>query len=141
MVNPKKVQNGDIMAVIHWVKVVSGGGTNELKLHDLDRKQDFRVQGEELIASAMSADRYDKVSKVSRTKMVETLIASKNTPITAHYIKKDGTPRTVRCKWLSEEPKMGRSFILDLDKGGPGQIDHRSLQYLICDDVRYELKK
>lgn len=140
MVRATSVQNGDLMAVIHWVKVIDGGGTNVVTLEDLERKQKFEVRGKELIESAMSADRFSTTKKVSRTAMVETLLGSKNTPLTAVFIKKDGSERKVRCKWLSEEPKMGRSFVLDFDKGAPIQVDHRSLQKLIVDDVCYVLK-
>lgn len=78
--------------------------------------------------------------------MVELLCDSPNRPLTVCFIKKDGSERVLRGKWIGQEKMMGRSFCEDLDitktdkEDGMREVDHRSIQWLVVDGVRYVLK-
>lgn len=52
-----------------------------------------------------------------------------------------GREQTLFCYLSKSEGKLGRSLVIDLAKGGFKQIDHRSIQWLIIDNVKYTLKK
>jgi hypothetical protein len=135
-----QIQPGNLMAYINWVRVVDAK-PNELKVEDLDTHQEFLIRGASLIEKGMSADVFSSTKGATKTELAEILIGHKNTPMTVTYVKLNGEVRVVRCKWLSHESLMGRSMIWDFDKGGLGQIDHRTIQSIIVDDVKYMLKK
>ena len=52
-----------------------------------------------------------------------------------------GRERTITGRLSKAEGKMGRSLIIDLNTNGYGQIDHRTLKWLIIDNVKYTVKK
>ena len=39
------------------------------------------------------------------------------------------------------EGKLGRSLVIDLPTQGYRNVDHRTLNWLICDNVKYVVKK
>ena len=52
-----------------------------------------------------------------------------------------GRERTITGRLSKAEGKMGRSLVIDLNTNGYGQIDHRTLQSLVIDNVKYTVKK
>ena len=52
-----------------------------------------------------------------------------------------GRERTITGRLSKAEGKMGRSLIIDLNTNGYGQIDHRTLKWIIIDNVKYTVKK
>lgn len=136
------VEKGDLMAVLSYVKV-DKNFQHALEVMDLDRNQPFSVQGNELIESMYSADRYLGSQKVSRTKMAEILSQSYNLPFTVVFEKADGSTRKLRGRLIDSEPLMGRVKVEDLDKPEGERmrlVDNRTLQELIVNGTRYTLK-
>ena len=144
MTDPKKIKTGDILAVIHYVKVESVNGDNVQAL-DLDGNVgSFGIHGAPLLKRALSADQYSSEEKVSKTDAAEKLIHAINRPFTVAFEKADGTPRVLRGKLIKHEALLGRSMVTDLDsteKNPVRLVDHRTLLYLIVDDVKYTVKK
>lgn len=153
-VNPDLVQIGDVMAIITFVRVnnsvIGTFGRGKLKVTNLDNQEEFEVIGRELIQDMSSADRYDSEKKVTRTEMAEILTKSWNRPFTATFTKADGkTKRTLRGRLVEPENGMGRSLVEDLDKALKdgnstsrlSQVDHRTLESLIVNNIKYILKK
>jgi hypothetical protein len=145
-VDPAKVKKDDLMAIIYYVKVKEAK-KGELLVTDLQSNMgDIKVNGTDLIQNCMSADFYGKEEKVTMTRLADILTESPNRPLSVCFIKKDGTERILRGKWLSEDRKMGRSNCEDLDvvktdkEDGLRQVDHRTIQWLVVDGVRYVLK-
>ena len=136
-----QIKIGHIMAYINWVEVVANNGVNELKVRDLDSKQEFLIRGESLIEKGMSADVFSSTKSATKTELAEILIGHKNTPMTVEFVKANGQNRVMRCKWLSHEVLMGRSMVYDFDDHGVKQVDHRTIKSIIVDDVKYVLKK
>ena len=67
-VDPNKVKAGDLMAFTYYTKVKTVRSNDELIVADLDGgSKDIRIQGQELIKNAFSADQHEDEIKVSKT--------------------------------------------------------------------------
>ncbi len=138
-----KIKNGDLVAFTYYGKVV-GHSAGELSVYDVDNKREFLVRGTDLIEGSLSADQFSSTKKVNKTKAAEVLIEAKNRPLTVMFTKVNGEDRKLRGRLVNAEPLLGRSMVQDLDitKGNPlRQVDHRTIKWLIVDDVKYEVKK
>lgn len=158
MADPKKVKQGDLMAITTYVKVekVSKGG-ELLAVRDVESGTQFDINGKPLVEKMGSADQYTEVKKLTKTAAAELLITKFNTPITVRFIKqgdpvtingvkyhKDGEARVLRGKIVGIEPLLGRTQFIDLDitSGHPLRlVDHRTIEWFIVDNVKYEVKK
>jgi hypothetical protein len=139
-----EVTAGNIVAITSYARVV-GGMYDRIAVTDLDTGVDYDIQGSALIKRLASADHYTEEKKVSRTEMAETLVASRNTPFTVRFVKKDGEDRRLRGRLIKPEAILGRSMVEDFDKEGGvrdriSQVDHRTIYELIVDGVKYTLK-
>lgn len=143
MINPKNVRAGDIMLVPYWVSVerVRRSG-DSITVRHLHNSEPFDINGASLVAQCFSAGIGEKREEITRTEMVRKLLASKNLPFTVVFEKKDGSIRTLRGRLLDTENEFGRSTVHDFDAadGQPRQVDHRTLESLIVDNVHYTLK-
>jgi len=45
------------------------------------------------------------------------------------------------CRLSKAEGKLGRSLVIDLPTQGYRQVDHRTLKWLVIDNVKYTVKK
>lgn len=137
-----KIKNGDLMAFVYYTKVKGVNG-NELLVENLDNGGELLVKGNELIECSYSADQYNEEIKESRTKIAEILVHSTNRPLTVCFDKTDGEERVLRGRLIRAEPLLGRSMVEDLDlseKNRIRQVDHRTLKWLIVDNVKYVAK-
>ena len=141
--NYNKIQDNDLMAMIHFVKVRKSNLTHqEILTEDVDcPDNNMRVQGKELLSRLLSADRYEQEKKVNKTKLAKILTNSYNKPFTVNFQKADDSLRTLRGRLLNTESLMGRSLVEDLDipldQDRTRSVDHRTLQWLIVDNVLY----
>jgi hypothetical protein len=144
--DPRKVKNGDLMAFVNYVTVTRKSGDSlELIVKDLDHSgKEIRVTGADLIENALSADQYAEEKKVTKTEAAEILISSHNRPFTVCFVKeKDDAERVLRGRLVKHEALLGRSMVEDLDiTDGHKQrlVDHRTIKFLIVDNVRYIVK-
>lgn len=144
-ISSSKVKVGDLMALIHYVKVKQQG-YNQLTVTGLDEGVDqFDVIGTDLIDQMFSADQFAEEVKVNKTKAAEMLVSSFNRPLTVSFAKQDGSERILRGRLVQPEPLLGRSMVEDLDINEKGdarlrQVDHRTINYLIVDGVKYTVK-
>ncbi len=93
MADASKIKDGDIMAVMHYIKVKGANpASHEFWGDDVDQPgKGMKVTGKELLERAFSADQYDKEEKVSKTKAAEILVSSHNRPFTVSFEKNDKT--------------------------------------------------
>lgn len=143
--NPNQIKCGDLMAIVHYVKVEKVTPNNyELIVSNVDMEDHaMRVVGKELLESAFSADQYSEEIKVTKTQAAELLIHSPNRPFTVNFNKTDGSERTLRGRLISPEPLLGRSMVEDLDETSDHklrQVDHRTINYLIVEGTKYIVK-
>lgn len=144
-VDPKKVKRNDLMAFVYWGTIDSASRLGDrVSVSDVDRGEGFSVNGSPLVESAFSADRYDEVQKVTKTRAAELLVNAYNRPFTVVFEKKEGEERTLRGRLIQPEPLLGRSMVEDLDikadKHRLRQVDHRTIKSLIVDNVMYVVK-
>lgn len=147
-----KVKVGDLMAIIHYVKVsrISGQFVSEMEVAPVDRPNEpIKVSGRSLITDALSADYFAEEIKTTMTDVAEKLTTSHNRPLTVCFTKQpgkdetSGQERTLRGRFLSHEALLGRSYVEDMDKPVGDRIrlvDHRTLKWLIVDGVKYTVK-
>lgn len=143
--NPAKVNVGDLMAFVNFVKVTSKIDDEILIVKDLDHtKKEIRVSGTDLIENSYSADQYAEEKKVSKTEAAEVLISSHNRPFSVCFVKeKDSEERVLRGRLVKHEALLGRSMVEDLDIADGHRtrlVDHRTIQWLIVDNVKYTVK-
>lgn len=143
-VNPRNVKAGDLMAFTYYTKVKTVRSADELIVTDLDGgSKDIRIQGDELIRNAFSADQHEEEVKVSKTQAAEILVNSPNRPLSVSFEKADGSERVLRGRLVGAEPLLGRSMVEDLDvadKNRLRQVDHRTINWLVVDGVKYIVK-
>ena len=151
---PSQVKSGDLMAFVHYVKVDSVyNNGSELVVTDLNNnKKEIRITGDELISNALSADQYHETIKVSKSDAIDVLLSAYNRPLKISFQKKDGTERIMRCRFIQEVEKFGRSMVekfgrsmvenLDIvgDEERIREVDHRELNWIILEGVRFEVK-
>lgn len=144
-IEPSKIKIGDLMAIIHYVKVKKVDATHyEFFADDVDQPtNNMRVQGRELLERAYSADQFAKEEKVTKTQAAELLISSVNRPFTVSFEKSDGAERTLRGRLIRPEPLLGRSMVEDLDAPAASrvrQVDHRTINWIIVENVKHVVK-
>lgn len=147
-----KVKVGDLMAIIHYVKVkeINGRFASEMKVTPVDKLDEIIVvSGRSLITNALSADFFAEEIRTTMTDVAEKLTTSFNRPLTVCFTKQPakgqetGEDRVLRGRFLSHEALLGRSYVEDLDKPDGDRIrlvDHRTLKWLIVDGVKYTVK-
>jgi len=145
---PSKVSNNDLMAFVNYVKVnqVLGGG-EELIVTDLDHnRRQIKIAGKDLIKNSLSADQFAETEKVTKTEAAEIMISLHNRPFTVSFNKADKSERVLRGRLIKHEALLGRSMVEDLDepqdasKGRIRQVDHREINWLIVEGVKYIVK-
>ena len=52
-----------------------------------------------------------------------------------------GEEKVLTGRLSRAEGKLGRSLVIDLPTQGYRQVDHRTLKWFICDNVKYTVKK
>ncbi len=143
--DPDKVKPGDLMAIIHYVKVAKvGAGGGMMTVTPADKPgQNIDVIGRDLIGRALSADYFAEEVKVTATVMEELLTGEIfNRPISVLFVKENGEDRVLRGRYLKKAP-FGRSFMEDMDLPIDNRVrlvDHRTVKWLIVDGVKYTVK-
>ena len=143
-INPKNVETGHLMAIVHFVKVKSKNydGTI-LQLDNLGAgPKEFQVSGRALVEDMFSADVFEEEKEVTSTEIIKLFISSFNRPFTINWDKEDGENRTLRGRYISHEDLKGRSYVEDFDAadGRPRLVDHRTIHWFICEGVKYKTK-
>lgn len=141
--DPTKVKAGQYMAFINWVKVKDAINPDHVVVTDVDGGGDIQIRGRSLVAGAFSADLFEETKKVTKTAAAEVLVSSFNRPLTVTFLKADGTERTMRCRLVKPEPLLGRSMVEDLEQADGNRVrlvDHRTIEWLIVDGVKYVVK-
>lgn len=148
-----EVKKGDIVRLVYYAKVneVSNSlnGTR-INCNDLERGLAFSVVGDSLAKTLTSADQFQSTKKVTKTDLVEIFSNVRENVFTVEFDKQNGETRKLRGYLVKKETGLGRSVVIDLDlvddQKYPNhdsrlrQVDHRTIQSLIVDGVKYVLK-
>jgi len=156
-----KIKVGDLVLAKAYVKVsevrINSKDPNksEILVDSVDRDQKFLIIGDELINELDSADSFVKEEKTTLTKIAEIMSTSYSTPFTVCFNKKitvkeqkegkkEGKERTLRGRLVTPEPLLGRSKVEDLDVEEEYKmrlVDHRTINWLIVNGIKYTKKK
>lgn len=118
--------------------VVMDASASKVSARDMDTNEMVEIKGTQLVESLSSADYFTSTQKQSKTELAEILINAGVRPFTVVFEKQNGEKRTMRARFLSTEPLLGRSIVSDLDNGGQiKQVDHRTIESIIIDKVKY----
>ena len=94
--------------------------------------------GQEVIEKCVdSASLVENTERVNRTRLAEILEQAKDAVFTVRFTKQNGEERTMIGHLIDIEPKMGRSYVFDLEKKGTRLVDHRTLDWLIIKGTKY----
>lgn len=138
-----KIKIGERVSSTYYLEVIGKSGQT-ITVKDCDGTV-FDINGKELIEDTLtSANQYTKTVKCSRTEMVEQFLNAKDAIFQVEYIKADKSRRTLIGHLTDTEDFMGRSTVIDLEEASTGsgirQVDHRTMESLILNGVKYELK-
>lgn len=143
-----KIKVNDLLAIIYYVKVTESiPHSDKIVVQDVDNPNNkMAIQGKEVLQNSYSADQYDREEKISKTAAAEILVSSCSQPFTVSFTKDDGKERVLRGRLVRPESLLGRSLVEDLDISGPvnkrlRQVDHRTLNWLIINNVKYSVYK
>lgn len=145
-ISTDKVKNGDLLALIQYVKVtdVQNNGEKLRVLNLDDGVAELAIEGKELIENGFSADQYSQEIIVSKSEAAQILLTSANVPLTVCFDKLDGSERTIRGRFVYPETVMGRSMVEDLDIADKNNrlrsIDHRTIHWIIVQGCKYTVK-
>ena len=118
--------------------VVDSATNSKVSARDMDTNEMVEIKGVQLVESLSSADYFTSTQKQSKTELAEILINAGVRPFTVVFEKQNGEKGTMRARFLSTEPLLGRSIVSDLDEGGQiKQVDHRTIESIIIDKVKY----
>jgi len=144
----RKIKEGEILSFTNYYKVLEHNG-DQLKVVDIRTKDTVFITGESLIELLQSNDYYEKTVVVTKAQMVDTLLSAGQSVFTVGFKKADGTDRVmVGCNPIAET-HLGRTQVVDLeviDKNpadktrGIRLIDNRTIEFLVLDKIRYNLK-
>lgn len=76
---------------------------------------------------------------MSKSDLLDLMTNAGPLPFTVEFTKQDGTKRTLRGAFLGLEPHFGRSIVSDLDVGETRQVDNRTIESLIINNIKYEV--
>lgn len=137
-------QTNDLISITHFARVKGQSG-EKLVVNDVNSDLEFSIIGNALIKDCANADQFLEEQKITRTEMAKILTESFNRPLTVEFIKADGSKRKLRGIMVMPEPLLGRSHCEDLDlpkeKHRLRLVDHRTLQSLTVNGIKYVLKK
>lgn len=132
----------EIISITRYCRVDSNeDGT--VNVTDLDSGLEFSIKGKSLQSQCVSSDKHAEIVIVTRTELASIFVGCKGVPFTVVFKKAKGDLRTLRGRLISSEGYLGRSFVEDLDNpigDRSRQVDHRTLESLIVNNIRYEVK-
>ncbi len=134
------MKKNDIIAVTRYFKVLDkhGGFTNLENVYNKE-KSSLNEEDIEMHSKVVSCDEYEKTEKVSKTELLDLLTNAGPLPFTVEFIKQDGSERTLRGTFVGLERHFGRSVVSDLDVGDIRQVDNRTIESLIINNIKYEV--
>jgi len=144
MYNYKK---GDVIARVIYGKIADVEVHREHKeiitCEDLYGGVPFQVRGYDLINTFVTASEYEDEISTTKTELAELLVNAGWHPFTVTFEKSNRSMRTLVGVLIQPEPLLGRSLVRDLEldyKNGFRLVDHRTIQWLIIDGVKYVLR-
>lgn len=137
------MKEGDIVKLTRYAKVKNVVG-DSVEAKDLDGPETFTIEGCKLLSFLDSADDYAADHAVSKTVLSNVLSNAGDKPFTVCFIKQNGELRKLRGRLFDPNTGLGRSIVEDLDipeEDRFREVDHRTIQSLIIDNVKYTRKK
>jgi hypothetical protein len=143
---------GDIALYRSYVEVVktgvhplsSGGfaGIEYAKVRDIKTGKEYDINGAVLLERLENANRVDEDKTLTKTAFLEEFKASKGSPIQVHFLKSDGTDRTMNCVYVKQEGDFGKSYVIDLDNSTPDkdaikQITNENIRWYVVGNTKY----
>lgn len=130
-------KKNDIVSITKYF-TVSDASNSKVLAKDMENGEMVEIKGVQLVESLNSADYFSSSQKKTKTELAEILINAGVKPFTVVYEKQNGERRVMRARFLSTEPLLGRSIVSDLDDDGQiKQVDHRTIESIILDKVKY----
>ncbi len=133
------MNRGDAVQLVYNCVVTEING-DSIRVHDNEKNMDFYINGAKLISTLGRANEFTSTQKVSKTEIVEKLLTSHGKILSVEFEKQSGERRVLRGYLAKAEPLLGRSYCVDIDVVEDNKlrlVDHRTIHWLICDNVKY----
>ena len=133
---------GNIIGILSYFKVkkIKDNSVELESLNPESKIEKMEVDSLILEGELFSADTFDKTEKVNKHDLVKVLLHSGGKPFTVSYEKENGEERILRGRFMSHDADLGRSLVWDFEKNQPRQVDHRTIEFIIVNKVKYILK-
>lgn len=138
-------QKDNIISFTTYAKVDKANNV-ELSVTDLHRDTKFDIRGKRLIDELDSADEYETTEKLGLMELADRFSKVGHYPFTVEFKKQNGELRKIRGRMVQVENGLGRSHVIDFDidkdpskdyDNRMRQVDHRTIQSLIVNKVKY----
>ena len=144
--NLNAIRAGEKLSTTMYMEVISvNRKDSSIQVKNSLTGQEFTIKGEQMISGLSSSQQYSDIVKVTRTELAEILSNKIGDGVfTVHFIKQDGSERTMVCYKLETENYMGRLNVYDLEETAKyriKQVDLRTAKWVIYNGTKYEVKK
>jgi hypothetical protein len=133
------MKEGDIIGVFKYAKVVNVEGPERVVLKDVEKGNEYVMQGAKLISEVFNATTALEHKKVTRTEMEKLLVEAGHQPVSVSFKKAGGDDREMVGVRIGDG-NFGRSLFKEFGGDSVKQVDHRTLYKLVMDGVEYTLK-
>lgn len=103
---------------------------------------DITINGTEMIESKFNSNsQYTETVKAGKNALAEILQTAGDKIFTVCFEKKDGSERVLTGHFISSEPNLGRTKVIDLEipigQHNFRQIDNRTIKWIVTDQTKY----
>lgn len=140
----KSAKPGERLSYTSYFQILSVNKRTGSMVVEDQHGQELTIAGKEFIETNMkSAAQYSTTEKLGKNALAEKLFTAGDAIMQVKFKKQDGKNRTLVGYFMSQDTNLGRSNMTDLEitKGhNLRQVDHRTLQEVIVNGVRYTSK-
>lgn len=132
------MKKNDVIGVMRYYKVVGKEG-DVVKLEDIYKGNLLVDNVDDLEDFISNPSTFDKTLKVPKSELLNILSNAGPLPFTIEFIKQNGDHRVLLGTFVGPEPHFGRSIVRDLEMKEIRQVDNRTVESLIINNIKYEV--
>jgi hypothetical protein len=146
MLNIKSLRRGERVSLTQYLEVVSTNPNTETIEALMQDGTPITIRGKELVETMASNSQYEETRKVGKHDLASVLQRAGDKVFTVCYLKADKSERILTGYFVSAEPNLGRTQVIDLEVDpkdktkGFRLIDNREVKWIVLNNVKYTSK-
>jgi hypothetical protein len=146
MLNIKSLRKGERVSLTQYLEVVSTNPNTETIEALMQDGTPITIRGKELVETMASNSQYEETRKVGKHDLASVLQRAGDKVFTVCYLKADKSERILTGYFVSAEPNLGRTQVIDLEVDpkdktkGFRLIDNREVKWIVLNNVKYTSK-